>query len=543
MKCYVSCSFGEIIDKITILQIKSKNIKDPDALKNINNELDIIQKENPLSDKKDDMFDELKIVNQKLWVLEDLIREKSNNKEFDSKYIDIAETIHKTNDIRCSIKRKINLKYKSDLIEEKGYGEKKEKKEKKEKQVITVTHEDTMALQNGKMLYTKGQYLLSYQYINSLKTKFSKYNKYDSFFVDFLFAYENITSMLNTNNDTIEKLHHVMKNLYVLDLSPEQKDYCETSYGQICLKDKNYTHESTKFMNRVDGPNVHCRNMSFFKETDKNKTLLIYDGGGIGDKLMLARFIPILCKKYPDNNITFFVNENVVWFFDSCFKNISNYKTVPYNRPDLIGHYDHHCSLLTLMCHLNIKHSDISFSPLLIDICNTRAPNQTTITICNTLNNIHTPKFILNWKGNSQNGHEEHNRKMDLENAIPLFELSNITWIVITKSLTDYEKEIIDKYKILYYGDVLDNGSNSYEDSVHIFKHVDGIFSTDTSMVHLSANLGIKTYTLLTLGCEWRWDRDTSTTVWYPDNVLLRQNKLNDWSNVIHKIKDICKSM
>ena len=95
----------------------------------------------------------------------------------------------------------------------------------------------------------------------------------------------------------------------------------------------------------------------------------------------------------------------------------------------------------------------------------------------------------------------------------------------------------------MYYGDVLDNGSNSYEDSVHIFKHIDGIFSTDTSMVHLSANLGIKTYTLLTLGCEWRWDRDTSTTVWYPDNVLLRQNKLNDWSNVIHKIKNICKSM
>lgn len=537
MKCYVSCSFGEIIDKITILQIKSKKIKNADALKNINNELITLQKENPHSDKKDTLFDQLKTVNQKLWVLEDLIREKSSKKEFDSKYIDIAESIHKTNDIRCSIKRKINIKYNSELIEEKGYYE------KKEKPVINITSEDKITLENGKMLYTKGQYLLSYQYINSLLSKFSEYDKYDSFFVDFLFAYENITSMLNIKNNTIDKLHDVMNKLYILDISPEQKDYCETSYGQICLKEKNYTHDSTKFMNRVDGPNVHCRNMSFFKETDKNKTLLVYDGGGIGDKLMLARFIPLLCEKYSDNNITFFVNENVVWFLNSCFKNISNYKTVPYNRPDLIGHYDHHCGLLTLMSHLNINHRDISFTPLLTNIYNDFTPNKTTSNICDQLDNIHMTKFILNWKGNSQNGHEEHNRKMELDNAIPLFELTNIKWIVITKGITDHEKELLDKYNVLYYGDKLDNGTNSYEDSIHIFKHVDGIFSTDTSMVHLSSNLGIKTYTLLTLGCEWRWDRDTSSTVWYPDNVLLRQNKIGDWDNVINQIKDICKSM
>tara|TARA_Y100000389_G_scaffold179456_1_gene193533 strand:- start:12238 stop:13869 length:1632 start_codon:yes stop_codon:yes gene_type:complete len=538
MKCYISCSVGELIDKITILQIKLNKIKDQESLKNINNELNNIQKDNPLSNTKDDLFDELKQVNQKLWILEDLIREKSSNKEFDTKYIEIAESIHKTNDIRFKIKKNINKKYKSELIEEKGYSQ--DKSEKNKKIIVNITDEDRHKLENGKMTYTKGQYTLSYKYLKPLMTKFSEYNTYNSFFVDLLFAYENITNMLNIKNVNVDKLHNVMKKLYILDLSNEQKNYCESMYAMVCLKLNQYTHESIKFINPVTGPKVNCRNMTFFKENDTNKRLLVYDGGGIGDKLMLARFIPILCNKYSYNNIIFFVNECVVWFFDNCFKHIPNYKTVSYNNPELIGHFDYHCGLLTLMHHLNIEYNNITFSPLLTNIYINNIPNEISSTICETLNSISTPKFIFNWKGNSQNTHEEHNRMMKLVDAIPLFQLSNITWIVITKDLTKHEKKILDKYKILYYGNVLDNGSNSYEDSIHIFKHVDGVFSTDTSMVHLSANLGIKTYTLLTLGCEWRWGRNSTTTIWYPDIVLLRQNKLNDWTNVIYKIKEMC---
>ena len=121
MDCKISCSFGEIVDKVTILAIKKKHAVNQDALRNINNELAVIQKENPIVETDDILFDDLSSINQCLWELEDLIRAKSKLKEFDEAYIQCAENIHKMNDRRYLIKRRINEKYQSYLKEEKLY--------------------------------------------------------------------------------------------------------------------------------------------------------------------------------------------------------------------------------------------------------------------------------------------------------------------------------------------------------------------------------------------------------------------------------------
>lgn len=121
MDCKISCSFGAIVDKVTILAIKKKHAVNQDALRNINNELSVIQKENPIVKTDDIFFDDLSSINQCLWELEDLIRAKSKLKEFDEAYIQCAENIHKMNDRRYLIKRRINKKYQSYLKEEKLY--------------------------------------------------------------------------------------------------------------------------------------------------------------------------------------------------------------------------------------------------------------------------------------------------------------------------------------------------------------------------------------------------------------------------------------
>ena len=120
MQCKVSCSFGEIIDKVSILNIKKNNATDTVALNNIQSELNIIKSENPMVEQEDALFTELFDVNQRLWNLEDSIREKSRKKEFDQAYITYAEAIHIQNDKRYNIKRQINKKYNSYLIEEKN---------------------------------------------------------------------------------------------------------------------------------------------------------------------------------------------------------------------------------------------------------------------------------------------------------------------------------------------------------------------------------------------------------------------------------------
>ena len=119
MKCLVECSYGEIIDKLSILQIKLEKVKNHEKKSNIQKEFDILYKYK--NHKVEKFYKELLHINEILWELEDSIRIKSNKKEFDDEYINISENIHITNDKRYEIKNKINLEFNSNLKEEKIY--------------------------------------------------------------------------------------------------------------------------------------------------------------------------------------------------------------------------------------------------------------------------------------------------------------------------------------------------------------------------------------------------------------------------------------
>ena len=115
-------SLGELIDKITILEIKQVCMTGV-KLKNVNNELKLLK--NTLQDTNleidIDLINNLKEVNKKLWEIEDNIRIKERNQEFDKKFIELARSVYNENDKRASIKKEINQKYNSELVEEKSY--------------------------------------------------------------------------------------------------------------------------------------------------------------------------------------------------------------------------------------------------------------------------------------------------------------------------------------------------------------------------------------------------------------------------------------
>ncbi|WP_386071038.1 DUF6165 family protein [Tahibacter sp. UC22_41] len=118
-------SHGELIDKITILEIKSEQIADPAKLANVRKELDLL-----LAVWRDDAAAavdiaaeraRLKAVNQVLWDIEDRIRLKEKAQAFDAEFVELARAVYFQNDDRAAIKREINLKLGSQLIEEKSY--------------------------------------------------------------------------------------------------------------------------------------------------------------------------------------------------------------------------------------------------------------------------------------------------------------------------------------------------------------------------------------------------------------------------------------
>ncbi len=121
----VPVSFGELIDKITILEIKSKQMSDPAKLANVRNELQQLNATwaaHPAS--ATDIADErarLLAVNEALWGIEDRIRLKEKAQAFDQEFIDLARSVYFRNDERAAVKREINLKLGSQLVEEKSY--------------------------------------------------------------------------------------------------------------------------------------------------------------------------------------------------------------------------------------------------------------------------------------------------------------------------------------------------------------------------------------------------------------------------------------
>ena len=122
LEIHAQISIGELIDKITILKIKQDKMKG-DQLKNVNQELKNLENivKNHQIDIDKDLFNNLKKVNDRLWEIEDSIRLKEKNKEFDKDFIELARSVYIQNDKRSLIKKNINRRYNSNITEEKSY--------------------------------------------------------------------------------------------------------------------------------------------------------------------------------------------------------------------------------------------------------------------------------------------------------------------------------------------------------------------------------------------------------------------------------------
>ena len=111
-KIIVEVSIGELLDKISILEIKQKKIKDPEKLKFINNEHSILkdqlEKNVKSDDKLNNLYQSLKEINAKLWLIEDDKRQCEKDKDFGEKFIKLSRDVHFLNDDRAKIKLEIN---------------------------------------------------------------------------------------------------------------------------------------------------------------------------------------------------------------------------------------------------------------------------------------------------------------------------------------------------------------------------------------------------------------------------------------------------
>ena len=123
----IEISYGELFDKISILEIKKTKLTNSDDIKNVTFELnlliDALNKSNIQKYNVNQLFNELKKINLQLWEIEDKIREKEKYNVFDNEFIQLARSVYRTNDKRSKIKKDINVHLKSEVFEVKSYQE------------------------------------------------------------------------------------------------------------------------------------------------------------------------------------------------------------------------------------------------------------------------------------------------------------------------------------------------------------------------------------------------------------------------------------
>tara|TARA_B100000427_G_scaffold118195_1_gene98437 strand:+ start:16029 stop:16430 length:402 start_codon:yes stop_codon:yes gene_type:complete len=121
----IPISPGELLDKLTILEIKLERIKDKEKLTNVSYEYDslktIVQRDISQSSKLKTLYQELKLINEKLWDIEDDIRDCERDQDFSDTFVQLARSVYITNDKRASLKKDINTYLGSNLVEEKSY--------------------------------------------------------------------------------------------------------------------------------------------------------------------------------------------------------------------------------------------------------------------------------------------------------------------------------------------------------------------------------------------------------------------------------------
>ncbi|MCD6073181.1 MAG: hypothetical protein K0Q70_64 [Rhodospirillales bacterium] len=121
----IDVSPGELVDKLTILEIKLQRLPDGPARANVRHEYDVLElaRSNALAPSAEllRLSDDLKAVNERLWVIEDDIRDCERAKDFGAKFVELARAVYRENDKRAALKREINVLLGSAIVEEKSY--------------------------------------------------------------------------------------------------------------------------------------------------------------------------------------------------------------------------------------------------------------------------------------------------------------------------------------------------------------------------------------------------------------------------------------
>ncbi|HPN38012.1 MAG TPA: glycosyltransferase family 9 protein, partial [Melioribacteraceae bacterium] len=255
-----------------------------------------------------------------------------------------------------------------------------------------------------------------------------------------------------------------------------------------------------------------------------NKTILVYGEQGIGDIIMFSRFFTNLKNRY-NCKIIFECRIEIINLIKLNFPFI---KFIERGESLENFNFDYYCSLLSLPLFLNIKTiNEINNEPYLIANKDLESKWSEVLTSSDFI------KIGFVWKGNPY-PIEHRKRHTDLKYFINLSKLNNVK--LFSLQFGENCKEILEENGITEL-------AYNFDETAAIIKNLDLVITVDTSIAHLSAALGVKTWILLTKVPDWRWGLNKNKSYWYNTVKLFRQNNFNNWSDVFDDITKELKEL
>tara|TARA_Y100001970_G_scaffold110364_1_gene137832 strand:- start:2522 stop:3892 length:1371 start_codon:yes stop_codon:yes gene_type:complete len=255
-----------------------------------------------------------------------------------------------------------------------------------------------------------------------------------------------------------------------------------------------------------------------------NKSILIFSEMGIGDIIQFSRYLFELKKKYSVK-IIFKIPKKLHHLFENCNLEIIG--------PQEIPNTDYYQCLMSLPGIIYLREKK------LVKNFNFIKTNKKLINHwAKKLKFLKGKKVGLVWQGSPTYG-KDFMRSIPLENFKKLFVNPDINFISLQKGPGEEQiKNFKIKNKLYDFSQELDNGLNSFEDTIAILKNIDLLITVDTSLAHIASTMNIKTWLLLDYSPDWRWHLQTESFNWYDNLEIYKQNKIFSWTEVVDQIAD-----
>tara|TARA_B100001121_G_scaffold81740_2_gene72462 strand:+ start:485 stop:1765 length:1281 start_codon:yes stop_codon:yes gene_type:complete len=300
------------------------------------------------------------------------------------------------------------------------------------------------------------------------------------------------------------------------------------AYSQLLFATKNIEQAFKAFENRKKTKQyLSILSKLTMKEWNgenlNGKSILILSEQGIGDIIQFSRYLLELQKKFSVK-IIFKLRPKLHYLF-------KNFKFQIIGPQDEIPNADYYQCLMTLpgIFH-KLENKLISNYDYIKRNKNLAIHWKKEIGLTDNYN------IGLCWQGDPAYG-RDFMRSIPLKKFEKLFLVPNLNFINLTKGIGNEQiKNFKFKDKIKDFSSKIDNGDNSFEDTIAILENINLLITSDTALAHVASTMNVKTWLLLDYSADWRWHLETKKFKWYDSQIIFRQTKIFSWDEVINQV-------